>query len=173
MQMIISQSIQQPIHAYMLSYHGKKTTCMYEMTLYMPQVPGQPPTQHPMQVPMGNQYRVSPDSHLTTCSLCDIYLIVSVFLGNINFRGLTAGLLHPPTFFGLSLMDMLFNQVFRLFTRGGVYPLLATPDTIRFPFSFNIVELNWTLSHSQAHTIQHQTQCQISIMYTHPCNVVL
>ena len=56
---------------------------------------------------------------------------------------------------------------------GGIYPLLATPDTIRFPFSFNIVELNWTSSHSQAHTIQHQTQCQISTMYTHSCTVVL
>ena len=50
---------------------------------------------------------------------------------------------------------------------GSVYPLLATLDTIRFPFSFNIVELNWTSSHSQAHTILHQTQRQTSTMYTH------
>ena len=50
---------------------------MYEMTLYIPHVPDQPPTHHPMQVPIGNQYRVSPDSHHTTHSLCDIYLIVS------------------------------------------------------------------------------------------------
>ena len=56
---------------------------------------------------------------------------------------------------------------------GGVYPLLATPDTIRFSFSFNTVKLNWTSSHSQAHTILHQTQCQTSTMYTHPCNAVL
>ena len=34
----------------------KKTTCMYETALYMPHVPGQPPTHHPMQMPMGNQY---------------------------------------------------------------------------------------------------------------------
>ena len=56
---------------------------------------------------------------------------------------------------------------------GSIYPLLATPDTFHFPFSFNTVELNWTLSHFQAHTILHQTQCQTSTMYTHPCNAVL
>ena len=140
---------------------------MYEMTLSMPNVPGQPPTHHPMQVPMGNQYRVSPDSHLTTRSLCDIYLIVSCLFRQQNFLGLTAGLLHPPTFSG-------FHQwIRRLTIFRGVYPLLATPDTIRFPFSFHTVELNWTLSHSQAHTIHHQTQCQINTMYTHPCNAVL
>ena len=64
--------------------------------------------------------------------------------------------------------------LFPLFSpEGGIYPLLATPDTFHFPFSFNIVELNWISSHSQAHTIQHQTQCQISTMYTLSCNVVL
>ena len=70
-----------------------------------------------------------------------------------------------------------FHQWIRCLTRfssfspeGGVYPLISTLDTIHFPFSFNTVELNWTSSHSQAHTIQHQTQCQISTMYTHPCN---
>ena len=54
-----------------------------------------------------------------------------------------------------------------------VYPLLATPDTICFPFSFNTLWLNWTSSHSRVHTIQHQTQCQISTMYTHPCDAVI
>ena len=57
--------------------------------------------------------------------------------------------------------------------RGGIYPLLSTPDTFHFSFSFNTVELNWTSSHSQAHTIQHQIQCQISTMYALSCNVVL
>ena len=73
-----------------------------------------------------------------------------------------------------------FHQWIRCLTRfsrfsheGGVYPILVTPDTIRFPFSFNIVEINWTSSHSHAYTIQHQMQCQISTMYTHPCNAVL
>ena len=56
--------------------------------------------------------------------------------------------------------------------KGGIYPLLATPDTFHFPFSFNTMELNLTSSHSQAHTIQHQMQCQISTMYTLSCNVV-
>ena len=73
-----------------------------------------------------------------------------------------------------------FHRWIRCLTRfsgfsleGGIYPLLATPDTFHFPFSFNTVELNWTSSHSQAHTIQHQTQYQISTMYTLSCNVVL
>ena len=63
------------------------------------------------------------------------------------------GLLHPLTFFGLSPLDTMSNQVFGFSPRGGVYPLLAMPDTIRFTFSFNTVELNWTSFHSQAHTI--------------------
>ena len=33
---------------------------------------------------------------------------------------------------------------------GGIYPLLATPDRFHFPFSFNTVKLNWTLSYFQA-----------------------
>ena len=73
-----------------------------------------------------------------------------------------------------------FHQWIRCLTRflgfsleGDIYPLLATPDTFHFPFSFNTVELNWTSSYSQAHTIQHQTQCQISTMYTLSGNVVL
>ena len=140
----------------------------------MPQVPGQPPTHHPMQVPMGNQYRVSPDSHLTTRSLCDMYLIVSCLFGQHNFSGSHRGSLTPPLHF------LAFQRWISCLTRfsgfspeGGIYPLLATPDTFHFPFSFNTVELNWTSSDSQTHTIQHQTQCQITTMYTLSCNVVL
>ena len=147
---------------------------MYETALYMPHVPGQPPTHHPMQVPMGNQYRVSPDSHLTTRSLCDIYLIIPYIFGQQNFPGSHCGSLTPYDIF------LGFHQWIRCLTKfssfsheGDVYPLLATPDTICFPFSFNIVELNWTSSHSQAHTIQHQTQFQFNTMYTHTCNVLL
>ena len=94
----------------------KKSSCMYEMTLYIPQVPGQPPTHHPMQVPMRNQYRVSPDSHLTTCSLCDIYLIVSCLFRKQNFSGSHRGYLTPSEIFRLSPVDTLSNRVFRLFT---------------------------------------------------------
>ena len=72
---------------------------MYETTLYMPHVPGQPPTHHPMLVPMGNQYRVSPDSHLTTRSLCDIYLIVSCLFGQQNFPRSHRGSLTPSDIF--------------------------------------------------------------------------
>ena len=92
---------------------------MYETTLDMPRVPGQPPTHHPMQVHIGNQYRVSPDSHLTTLSLCDIYLIISCLFGQQNFSGSHCRSLHPPTFFGLPPVDTLSNKVFRLFTRVG------------------------------------------------------
>ena len=137
----------------------------------MPHVPSQPPTHHPMQVPMGNQYRVSPDCHLTTHSPCDIYLLVSCLFGQHNFSGSHRESLTP-------------SDIFRAFTGGcltrfsgfspegggggggGIYPLLATPNTFHFPFSFNTVELNWTLSHFQAHTILHQTQWQTSTIYT-------
>ena len=71
----------------------------------MPQVPGQPPTHRLMQVPMGNQYRVSPDSHLTTRSLCDIYLIVSCLFEQQNFSGSHRGSLTP-------------SDIFRAFTCG-------------------------------------------------------
>ena len=77
----------------------KKTTCMYETTLYMPHVLGQPSTYHPMQVPMVNKYRVSPDSHLTTRSLCDIYLIVLCLFGQQNFPGSHRGSLTPSDIF--------------------------------------------------------------------------
>ena len=147
---------------------------MYETTLYMPHVPGQPPTHHSMQVPMGNQYRVSPDSHLTICSLCDIYLIVSCLFGATELSEVSSRVSYTLRHF------LGFHRWIRCLTRfsgfspeGGVYRILATLDTIRFPFSFNTVELNWTSYHSQAHTIQHRTQCQISTMYTHPCNAVL
>ena len=83
----------------------KKTTCMYETTLYMPHVPGQPPTHNPMQVPMGNQYRVSPGSHLTTLSICDIYLIVSCLFRQQNFSGSHRRSLIP-------------SDIFRAFTGG-------------------------------------------------------
>ena len=32
----------------------------------------------------------------------------------------------------------------RFSPKGGIYPLLATPDTFNFPFSFNTMELNLT-----------------------------
>ena len=147
---------------------------MYETTLYMPHVQGQPPTHHPMQLPMENQYRVSPDSHLTTRSLCDIYFNRFVSFWATELFGVSPRVSYTLRHF------LGFHRWIRCLTRfsgfspeGGIYPLLATPDTFHFPFSFNTVELNWTLSHSQAHMIQHQTQCQINIMYTLSCNVVL
>ena len=127
-----------------------------------------------MQVPMGNQYRVSPDSHLTTHSPCDIYLIISCLFGETELFGVSPRVSYTLLHFSG------FHRWLRCLTRfsvfspeGGICPLLATPDTFHIPFSFNTVELNWTSSHSQAHTIQHQTQCQINTMNTLSCNVVL
>ena len=110
----------------MLSYHGKKkkTTCMYETTLYMPHVPGQPPTHHLMQVPMGNQYRVSPDSHHTTRSLCDIYLIVSCHFGQQNFPGVSYTLRH---FLG-------FHRWIRCLTRFSSF----SPEGVSIPYFLHL-----------------------------------
>ena len=68
-----------------------------------------------------------------------------------------------------------FHQWIRCLTRfsgfspeGGIYPLLAPLDTFQFPFSFNTVELNWTSSHSQGHTIN--TKCSaksVPCMHSH------
>ena len=69
------------------------------------------------------QWEINIESVPTPISQPIVYVIFiylfRVFLSNRTFRGLTAGLLHPPTFFGLSPVDTLSNQVFRLFTRGG------------------------------------------------------
>ena len=114
----------------------------------MPQVPGQPPTHHPMQVPMGNQYRVSPDSHLTTRSLCDIYLFVSCLFGKQNFFGVSPRVSYTLRHFsGFHRWIRCLTRFSDFSPKGGIYPLLATPETFHFPFSFNTVELNWTLSH--------------------------
>ena len=139
MQMIISQLNQQPIRAYMLSYHGKKTTCMYETTLYMPQVLGQPLTHHPMQVPTGNQYRVSPDSHLTTRSLCDIYLIVSCLFGQQNFSGSHRGSLTPSDIFRAFTGGYVVKPGFQVFhPRGVSIPYLLRPTHFIFHFRLTL-----------------------------------
>ena len=77
-----------------------------------------PAHHYPMQVPMGNQSRVNPDSYHTTRSLCDKHDRV-YFFGNRTSRltprvsythtelfGLTAGLSHPyRTFWILPLVS--------------------------------------------------------------------
>ena len=66
------------------------------------------------------QWEINIESVLTPISQPVVYVIFiqlfRVFLGNRTFRGLTASHLHPSTFFELSPMDTLSNQVFRLFT---------------------------------------------------------
>ena len=173
MQMIISQSNQQPIRAYMLSYHGKNLhACMRRhSTCPKNRVNLRPTTQCKCQWEINTELVPTPISQPVVYVIF-IYLF-RVFFGNRTFRGLTAGLLHPPTFFGLHRWIRCLTRFSGFSPEGGIYPLLATLDTFHFPFSFNIVELNWTSSHSQAHTIQHQTQCQINTMNTLSCNVVL
>ena len=135
----------------------EKSTRMFETALYMPQEPGQPPTHHPIQVPMGNQYRISPDSHFTTRILCDIYLFVSCLFGATELFGVSPWVSYTLLHFsGFHRCIRCLTRISGFSPKGGIYPLLATPDTFQFPFSFNIVELNWTSSHSQAHTIQHR-----------------
>ena len=147
---------------------------MYETTLYMPPLPGQPLTHHPMQVPMGNQYRISPDSHLTTRSLCDFLFNRFMSFWATELFGVSPRVSYTLRHFsGLHRWIRCLTRFSGFSPEGGTYPLLAMPDTFHFPFLFNTVELNWTSSHSQAHTIQHQTQRQISTMNTLSCNVVL
>ena len=117
----------------------------------MPQVPSQPPTHHPMQVLMGNQYRISPDSHLTTRSLYDF-----LFNDFMSFWATELFGVSPQVSYTLQHFSGFHRRIHCL-TRfsgfspeGGIYPLLATPDTFHFPFFINTVELNWTSSHSQS-----------------------
>ena len=67
-----------PSHMHMLSV---KTSLVLPMT----HVSSPHWLHYPMQVPMGNQSRVNPDSYLTTRNLCDKHDRVSS-LGNRTFR---------------------------------------------------------------------------------------
>ena len=114
---------------------------MYETTLYMPQVPGQPPTHHPIQVPMGNQYQVSPDSHFTTRSLCDIYLIVLSLFGKQNFSGSHRGSLTPSDIFRAFTGGYAIKPGFQAFHLRGVSILYLLRPT-HFIFHFRLTLWN-------------------------------
>ena len=108
-------------------------------------VPGKPPTHHPMQVPMGNQYRVSPDSHLTTRSLCDVYLIVSCFFGQQNFPrshrggggggGVSYTLRH---FSGFHRWIRCLTRFSGFSPEGVSIPYLLRPTLFVFPFHLTL-----------------------------------
>ena len=115
------------------------------MTLYMPQEPSQPPTHHPMQVLMVNQYRISPDSHFTTRSLCDIYLFVSCRFGQQNFSGSHHGSLTPSDIFRAFTGGYAVLPGFQAFHLKGVsIPYLLRPTHFIFHFRltlWNSIEL--------------------------------
>ena len=112
---------------------------MYETTLYMPQEPGQHPTHHPMQVPMGNQYLISPDSHFTTRSLCDIYLFVSCLFGQQNFSGSHRGSLTPSDIFWAFTVGYAAQPGFQAFhLRGVSIPYLLRPTHFIFHFRLTL-----------------------------------
>ena len=92
------------------------------------------------------QWEINTESVSTPISQPVVYVIFiylfRVFLANRTFRGLSASLLHPPTFFGLSPVDTLSNQVFRLFTLGGgggvSIPYLLRPTHFIFHFRLTL-----------------------------------
>ena len=139
MQMIISQSNQQPIRAYMLSYHGKNLHACIRRHSTCPKnrVNLRPTTQCKCQWEINTELVPTPISQPVVYVIF-IYLF-RVFLGNRTFRGLTAGLLHPPTFFGLSPVDTLSNQVFQAFhLRGVSIPYLLRPTHFIFHFCLTL-----------------------------------
>ena len=87
-----------------------------------------PTHQYPMQVPMGNQFRVNPNSYHTTQSLCDKHDRVS-FLGSRTFRLMLRVSYTHTELFGShrgSLTPMF--QAFHL--RGLTIPFLLRPTHI-------------------------------------------
>ena len=85
------------------------------------------------------KHRVSPDSHHTTHSLFDIYLLFLL----VSFWATELSGVSPRVSYTLRHF-LGFHRWIRCLTRfsgfspeGGIYPLLAMPDTFHFPFSFN------------------------------------
>ena len=92
-----------------------------------------------MQVPMGNQYRVNPDSRLTTRSLCDIYLIVSCIFGQHNFSGSHRRSLTPSDIFRAFISGYVVYPSFQAFhLRGVSNPYLLRPTHFIFHFRFTL-----------------------------------
>ena len=123
MQMIVPQSHKQhnPCRHVVLSWKNYMPCMRRHSTCPMYRVNHRPTTQCKCQWENQTPSQSRLPSHNLKSRLYLFTLPSCVFLGNRTFRGLTAGLLHPPTFFRLSPVDTLFNQVFRLFTSGGIY----------------------------------------------------
>ena len=88
---------------------------------------------------MGNQYRVSPDSHLTTRSLCDIYLIVSCHFGQHKFSRSHRGPLTPSDIFSAFTGGYAVKPGFHAFHLRGVFiPYLLCSTHFIFHFHLTL-----------------------------------
>ena len=85
----------------------EKQCSKYETTLYMPHVSGQPPTNHPMQVPIGESNTESVPTPITQPIVIVIFIYSSLLclFGQQNFSGSHRGSLSP-------------SDIFRAFTGG-------------------------------------------------------
>ena len=97
------------------------------------------------------------NDHFTFKTMC--------LLWAVNFRGLTVGSTHLPTFFGLSLLECM-NQ-YRVFHPRECLAILAITRHKFFYFiqQCDYVELHQTIS---SPLINHQMRCLISTMHSHP-----
>ena len=134
---------------------------MYETTLYMPHVSGSTTDPPPNASVNGRiKHRVSPDSHHTTLSLCDIYLLVLL----MSFWATELFGVSPRVSYTLRHFSG-FHRWIRCLTRfssfspeGGVsIPYLLCPTHFIFHFHLTLCDSIWTSSYSRAHIFQHQT----------------
>ena len=153
----------------------EKQCAKYETTLFMPHVSGQPPTNRPMQVPMGESNTESVPTPITQ-TIVFVIFIYSSFLcrfGQQNFLRSHRGSLTPSDIFRAFTGGYAVKPGFQAFhLRWVSIPYLLCPTHFIFHFHLTPCDSIWTSSYSRAHIIRHQTQCQIGIMYTHPCNAV-
>ena len=79
----------------------EKQCSKYETTLYMPHVSGQPPTNHPMQVPIGESNTESVPTPITQPIVIVIFIYSSLLclFGQQNFPGSHRGSLSPSDIF--------------------------------------------------------------------------
>ena len=112
---------------------------MYETTLYIPILPGQPQTHHQMQVPMGNQHRVSPGSHLTTRSLCDFLFNRFVSFWAIELFGVSPRVSYTlRNFSGLHRWIRCLTRFSGFSPEGVSIPYLLRPTHFIFHFRLTL-----------------------------------
>ena len=141
MQMIVPQSHKQhnPCRHAVLSWKIYMSCMRRHSTCPIYRVTTDPPPNVSANGRIKN--RVSPDSHHTTRSLCNIYLLFLL----VSFWATELSEVSPRVSYTLRHFSG-FHRWIRCLTRlsnfsleGVIYPLLAMPDTFHFPFSFNTV----------------------------------